>query len=412
MRFQTVISKAVEVVRSMRLDVLPPPPASVSSPHAGVFGTTAAFNTTIEPLVEDGGAISSMRSAGGGSHAKPSTPAGPSLRSPTRRTSKHSSLSLRLTRGGATMSTTLRPEEHYVGTCQHLLMALHELILWQAGEIDTDGEIQRREGVPFFSLAGDDGSMRAHRAGGGGSTSHRNNKKGGMPTGASTAAGVLPSSSSSRTLMEKDEDSFESDMTTRRRELLRNCGVVEGLLMFISVAFQLYRGRTYARTRAEIEAAALRGDMAASAVMAATDRASSGVHNQTGALPDAHLLSPDAIPLIDACARYAYKLLREIMTPSCALSVLYLAGVNSMVRVFARTHIHVVEDEEAVHMHTLPLSCTHDTHTPHTPGTTYLLGVGPTDRRDPRHRHHCLGPRHHVDDQAAERRQQQQQRRR
>lgn len=358
LRFQPIIAEAVDIVRGMRLDVLhPAPPTLVAStgaapgagPHPAFFGTA----TPTTPAGAEPGAVEALASSGLRRNSGPR--AGALLRSPTLLSQRQpSSSTLRLTRGSVgngTMNGTLRPDEVYVAACQHLLYALHELLLWQAGDIDADGEIQRRDGVPLFAfLGGDDGSVRLYAsdhlhggpghqdmpggtaAGGGGNT-----KKGSMFTSASVAGGGASSCASShpsargRDLMEKDEDSFDRDMTWRRRELLRDTHVVEQLLMFISVAFQLYRGRTYARTREELLLAAARGDTAAPAVVAATE---AGAAETAGAdaVPDAHLLAPDAIPLIDACCRYAYRLLRVMMTSSCALTVLYLAGVNSMVR--------------------------------------------------------------------------------
>lgn len=356
LRFQPVIAEAVEVVRGMRLDVLhpAPTPAATAGAAGAATGTQPAFFGTATPNTPAGAepgaaedpASSSLRSSSG-------PRAGVLLRSPTLLSQRQpSSSTLRLTRGAVgngTINGTLRPEEVYVAACQHLLYALHELILWQGGDIDADGEIQRREGVPLFAfLGGDDGSVRLYApghvhghgqqdkpGGTGAAAGSGNTKKGPMFTSASAAGSGSSSSfkpsARGRDLMEKDEDSFDRDMTWRRRELLRNTHVVEGLLMFISVAFQLYRGRTYARTREELLLAAARGDAAAAAVVAATEGGRAEAAG-AGAVPDAHLLSPDAIPLIDACCRYAYRLLREMMTSSCALTVLYLAGVNSMVR--------------------------------------------------------------------------------
>ncbi len=353
LRFQSIIAEALEVVRGMRLDVLHPAAAAAAATAASpaaMGAQSAFFGTTTSAGVEAGEAAggAGAAAAAASSSVRSRSTAGIKsglLRSPTLLSHSNKQGSLRLTRsiGGGGI---VRPEDLYAAACQHLLYALHELILWQSGEIDADGEIQRREGMPLVSLDGDDGSVRLYygqegKAGGGGANAFgSSSKKGAMFTASSAACGPTASSSSpaaSRArgrsaLMEKDEDSFDRDMTSRRRELLRNCHVVESLLVFISVAFQLYRGRTYARTRAELLAAAARGDAAAVAVMAAIDGSSGAGSDATA--PDAHLLSPDAIPLIDACCRYAYKLLREMMTSSCALTVLYLSGVNSMVRLW------------------------------------------------------------------------------
>ena len=357
LRFQPLIAETVEIVRGMRLDVLhPAPPTPVASAGAAPgAGSHPAFLGTATPTTPAGaepGVVEALASSGLRRSSGPR--AGALLRSPTLLSQRQpSSSTLRLTRGAVgngTMNGTLRPDEVYVAACQHLLYALHELLLWQAGDIDADGEIQRRDGVPLFAfLGGDDGSVRLYasdhvhghghqdKPGGAATGGGGNTKKGSMFTSASAAGGGASSGSSNhpsargRDLMEKDEDSFDRDMTWRRRELLRDTHVVEQLLMFISVAFQLYRGRTYARMREELLLAAARGDAAAAGAVAATE---AGAAETAGAdaVPDAHLLAPDAIPLIDACCRYAYRLLREMMTSSCALTVLYLAGVNSMVR--------------------------------------------------------------------------------
>jgi hypothetical protein len=341
-------NQAVEVVRGMRLDVLHPAATTVpvsATSHAAFFGGTGVETGDHGPAAA--AASSSVRSS---SNNKPGL-----LRSPTllSNSNRQASSSVRLTRGGAgngTLSGTQRPEDLHVAACQHLLYALHELVLWEGGEIDADGEIQRRDGVSFFPLGGgggggDDASVRLLYHHHGQDKASGGSKKGPIFSSASAAGGgggSVPTMATARprgrsALMEKDEDSFDRDLTWRRRELLRNCHVVEGLLMFTSVAFQLYRGRTYARTRAELLAAAARGDAAAVAMMAATDGGGGrGGNGSDAPLPDAHLLSPDAIPLVDACCRYAYRLLRGMMTSSCALTVLYLAGVNSMVRACAR----------------------------------------------------------------------------
>lgn len=252
-------------------------------------------------------------------------------------------------------------EERYEAVCHHLLRALNELILWQAGEIEADGEIPRREGV----VVSDDGyeglddrigrsdcgdtvgggrrrtRTKSHAPGGGGGA--RKAAGGGGGSGACSAG-------SRKNVMEKDEDSFDRDLTTRRRvrklihtwtrsavslyvcplflmpvflllvillytqELLRNCHIVEALLMFVGVSFQLYRGRSYARTRAMSILASL--------------HSGSGDENDV----EESSMSSVTLPLIDSCCKYAYRLLREVMTSNFALTVLYLAGINSMVR--------------------------------------------------------------------------------
>ena len=250
LRYQPVLADAVEVVRAIRLDAT----ATCEQAH------------DTSGMVLDNSGFDGRRS--------------------TRIATSIKTSSLRLSRA------LTHPDEHYLDMCQYLLYALNELILWQAGEIDADGEIQRREGVPLFA---EDGMGRKN-------TGYSCSTK-------TTGAGAASTSRSGKTMMEKDEDSFDRDLAWRRRELLRDCHLVEALLMFISVSFQLYRGRTYARGRTELLGS-----------------------TPSGEIMDPHLLCPDTLPVIDACCKSAYRLLREIMTPNCARTVLYLAGINSMVR--------------------------------------------------------------------------------
>jgi hypothetical protein len=96
------------------------------------------------------------------------------------------------------------------------------------------------------------------------------------------------------------------------QELIRDCSLLENLLMFIGVCYQFYRGQAYSRFRALSEAS---GPLPAGAEAHELERFTA---------------EPNA--LIDACCRLAYRLLREVTSSSSALNILYLSGINSMVR--------------------------------------------------------------------------------
>jgi hypothetical protein len=89
-------------------------------------------------------------------------------------------------------------EEQWRAACTHMLHALHELMLWQAGQAEPDGEIRRREAVVNIVEFG--GAV-------------------GMEDGAHPAAHVRTQASTrvTRNLMERDEDQSDRDLTRKRR---------------------------------------------------------------------------------------------------------------------------------------------------------------------------------------------------
>jgi hypothetical protein len=99
--------------------------------------------------------------------------------------------------------------------------------------------------------------------------------------------------------------------------MLRDCHLLECMMMFVSVAYQFYHGRIWHRSRSST---------------AAHGESTYSLLSLSGPAANAESLTNLQDALIDACAASTYALLRETMTAHLALTVLYLSGINSMVR--------------------------------------------------------------------------------
>lgn len=101
------------------------------------------------------------------------------------------------------------------------------------------------------------------------------------------------------------------------QDLLRESNLAERLLMFVGVVYQFYRGQSYSFSR-------VKGDSQGS------------IGSTRSRQPeDACSLYDHRVPLLDACCKLAYRLLREITNAEASnfsVQLLYLGGLNNMVR--------------------------------------------------------------------------------
>ena len=93
--------------------------------------------------------------------------------------------------------------------CWHLYHALCELIAWQAGDAEPDGEIMSREGVVPDEMALGGSRQRAFA------------RRSSRPQSSAPVGRLKPAIVASH-FMEKDQDSFDRDNARRRR--VSGCG--------------------------------------------------------------------------------------------------------------------------------------------------------------------------------------------